>query len=215
MPIRGFPPLETADEDGLLAVGGDLDPESLLLAYQSGIFPWPINEDILAWFAPPVRAVIFLKDLHISRSLQRELNHGRFETNMDTAFHHVIARCAELTNRGDQDSTWIIPEMLEAYTTLYEKGIAHSFEAYFDGELAGGIYGVRVGNFFAAESSFYRRTNASKVAMVALTAYLQQQGITWFDCQVITPFSKSFGATEITRAEFMKLLAEALSPPTS
>jgi leucyl/phenylalanyl-tRNA--protein transferase len=213
MTIIAFPPIETADEDGLLAIGGDLEPESLLLAYKSGIFPWPINEDILAWFAPPVRAVVFLKDLHISRSLKRELKRGCFETTMDTAFHHVISRCAEVTNRGDQDATWIIPEMLEAYTKLYELGIAHSFEAYFDGELAGGIYGVRLGRFFAAESSFYRKTNASKVAMVALTEYLQQEEITWFDCQAITPFSKSFGATEIPRAEFMKLLADALSQP--
>jgi leucyl/phenylalanyl-tRNA--protein transferase len=157
-----------------------------------------------------MRAVVFLEDLRISRSLQRELKRGRFTTKMNTAFHHVISRCSELTNRGDQGSTWIIPEMMEAYTTLFEMGIAHSFETYFDGQLVGGIYGIRVGQFFAAESSFYRRTNASKVAMVALTEFLKQQGITWFDCQVITPFSESFGAVEIPREQFMELLAEAL-----
>lgn len=211
MAIVAFPPLETADEDGLLAVGGDLEPASLMLAYQSGIFPWPINEGLLAWFAPPERAVVFLEDLHISRSLQRELKRNRFTTEVDTAFHHVISQCAELKNRGEQDSTWIIPEMIEAYTTLFEMGIAHSFETYLNGELVGGIYGIQIGRFFAAESSFYRTTNASKVAMVALTQHLQQQGITWFDCQVITPFSESFGAIEIPRPEFMALLAEALS----
>ena len=210
MTIIAFPPLEAADDDGLLAVGGDLKSESLLLAYRSGIFPWPINEGLLAWFAPPMRAVVFVEDLHISRSLQRELKRGRFTTKMNTSFHHVISRCAELTNRGDQGSTWIIPEMMEAYTTLYEMGIAHSFETYFDNQLVGGIYGIRIGQFFAAESSFFRRTNASKVAMVALTEFLKQQGITWFDCQVITPFSESFGAVEISREHFMELLAEAL-----
>jgi leucyl/phenylalanyl-tRNA--protein transferase len=213
MAILEFPPIETADEDGLLAVGGDLEPESLMLAYRSGIFPWPINEGLLAWFAPPERAVVFLEDLHISRSLHRELKRGRFATKIDTAFHHVITRCAEVKNRGEQDSTWIIPEMMEAYTTLYEMGIAHSFESYLGGELVGGMYGIQIGRFFAAESSFYRKTNASKVAMVALADYLQQQGITWFDCQVITPFSESFGAVEIPRSEFMSLLTEAMNTP--
>jgi leucyl/phenylalanyl-tRNA--protein transferase len=208
MTIVAFPPIETADEDGLLAIGGDLEPESLLLAYRSGIFPWPINEGLLAWFAPPKRAVIFLKDLHISRSLQRELKRGRFTTRMDTAFYHVISRCAEIKNRGDQGATWIIPEMLEAYTNLFEMGIAHSFETYFEGELVGGIYGLRIDDFFVAESSFYRRTSASKVAMIALTEYLKREKIPWFDCQAITPFSKSFGAVEIPRDEFMEQLVD-------
>jgi len=210
MTILAFPPLENADEDGLLAIGGDLEPASLLLAYQSGIFPWPVNDGLLAWFSPPTRAVVFLSDLHISRSLHRELKRGRFKTAMDTAFSDVISRCAEVKNRGDQDSTWIIPDMVQAYQTLFEMGIAHSFETYLGNQLVGGIYGVQLGNFFSAESSFYRETNASKVAMVALTQYLKQQGITWFDCQVITPFSESFGATEIPRTQFIELLAKAL-----
>lgn len=210
MTIVAFPPLETADEDGLLAIGGDLEPESLLLGYKSGIFPWPVHAGLLAWFTPPMRAVIFLRDLHISRSLQRELKRDRFTTRKDTAFHEVITRCAEIKNRGDQDSTWIIPQMIEAYTTLHRMGIAHSYETYLHGTLVGGIYGVRIGGFFAAESSFFRETNASKVAMVALATDLKQQGITWFDCQVITPFSKSFGAVEIPRSEFMSLLTKAI-----
>lgn len=211
MPIVAFPPLETADEDGLLAIGGDLEPESLLLAYRSGIFPWPINEEILAWFSPPVRAVVFLNELHISRSLQRELKRGQFETKIDTAFRQVIAQCAEVKNRGDQGSTWIIPEMIEAYTKLHQLGVAHSFETYREGKLVGGIYGIRIGRFFAAESSFYRTTNASKVAMVRLTEWLKLQGISWFDCQAITPFSQSFGAVEIPRPEFIQLLAKAVT----
>ncbi|MFN4894555.1 MAG: leucyl/phenylalanyl-tRNA--protein transferase [Pseudomonadota bacterium] len=211
MAILAFPPLETADEDGLLAIGGDLEPASLLLAYRSGIFPWPINEGLLAWFAPPERAVVFLKDFHISRSLQRELKRGRFTTRVDTAFQQVISCCAEIQNRGEQDSTWIIPEMQEAYIKLHEIGIAHSFEAYLNNHLVGGIYGIQIGRFFAAESSFYRETGASKVAMLTLADYLKQEEIAWFDCQVLTPFSEGFGAVEISRNQYMQLLAEALA----
>ncbi len=215
MAIIAFPPLETADDDGLLAVGGDLEPESLLLAYRSGIFPWPINEELLTWFAPPVRAVVFLKDLHTSRSLQRELKRNRFEIRVNTAFNQVIARCAEVKNRGDQGSTWITPEILEAYIRLHELGIAHSFEAFSGADLVGGVYGIKISRFFAAESSFYRTTNASKVAMIKMIDWLKLQGITWFDCQAITPFSQSFGAVEITRADYMQLLALALKEDTS
>jgi leucyl/phenylalanyl-tRNA--protein transferase len=209
MTIVEFPPVETADDDGLLAFGGDLEPESLLLAYRSGIFPWPINDGILAWFAPPERAVLFLDEFHVSRSLKRALGRARFTTATNQAFVEVINRCAEVTNRGEQGSTWITPAIRQAYTTLFEMGIAHSFETYSEGELVGGLYGVRVGNFFAAESSFYRMTDASKVAMISLAEYLQKEGISWFDCQVLTPFSESFGAREIPRSDFMKLLGEA------
>lgn len=206
MAIIEFPPVDSADEDGLLAVGGDLDLESLLLAYQNGIFPWPINDELLAWFSPPTRAIISVDEFHISRSLERELKRGRFTTKIDSAFHQVITRCAQVINRGEQDGTWITEEIISAYSELHRLGIAHSFESYLDGELVGGIYGVRVNNFFAAESSFYRKANASKVAMVALYEYLKREGIPWFDCQVLTPFSESFGAKEISRDEFLRLL---------
>jgi leucyl/phenylalanyl-tRNA--protein transferase len=206
MPIIEFPPVDSADEDGLLAVGGDLDPESLLLAYQNGIFPWPINDELLAWFSPPIRAIISVDEFHISRSLERELKRGRFTTKVDSAFNQVITRCAQVINRGDQDGTWITDQIISAYSELHKLGIAHSFESYLDGELVGGIYGVRVNNFFAAESSFYRKANASKVAMVALYDYLKREGVPWFDCQVLTPFSESFGAKEISRDEFLRLL---------
>jgi leucyl/phenylalanyl-tRNA--protein transferase len=210
MAIIEFPPVDSADEDGLLAVGGDLEPESLLLAYQNGIFPWPINDELLAWFSPPTRAIISVDEFHISRSLERELKRGRFTTKIDSAFHQVITRCAQVINRGEQDGTWITEEIISAYSELHRLGIAHSFESYLDGELVGGIYGVRVNNFFAAESSFYRKANASKVAMVALYEYLKREGIPWFDCQVLTPFSESFGAKEISRGEFLKLLRGAI-----
>ena len=206
MAIIDFPPVNTADEDGLLAIGGDLEPESLLLAYQNGIFPWPVNDELLAWFSPPIRAIISVDEFHISRSLERELKRGRFSTKIDSAFNQVITCCAQVINRGDQDGTWITDQIISAYSELHKLGIAHSFESYLDGELVGGIYGVRVNKFFAAESSFYRKANASKVAMVALYEYLKREGIPWFDCQVLTPFSESFGAKEISRDEFLRLL---------
>lgn len=211
MSIIEFPPVESADEDGLLAIGGDLEVESLLLAYKSGIFPWPINDGLLAWFSPPERAVLFVDEFHVSRSFKRLINQARFTTKIDSAFKQVISSCAEITNRGDQDGTWIIPDIISAYSRLHELGFAHSFETYLDDKLVGGIYGVRIGDFFAAESSFYREPNASKFAMLNLVEYLKSAGISWFDCQVLTPFSESFGAREIPRAEYIELLNQSLS----
>ena len=210
MAIVEFPDVETADEDGLVAVGGDLEPESIVLAYKSGIFPWPIHERLLAWFAPPQRGVLFLDEFHISRRLREQLKKHPFTTAIDQDFVGVITRCAEVKNRGDQDGTWITSTIIEAYRRLFEMGIAHSFESYRDGQLVGGMYGVQIGGFFAAESSFYRETNASKVAMITLVEYLRSQGINWLDCQVITPFSASFGARAVERKEFMKMLKRAL-----
>jgi leucyl/phenylalanyl-tRNA--protein transferase len=210
MVVVKFPDVETADEDGLVAVGGDVEPESIILAYKSGIFPWPINESLLAWFAPPQRGVLFLDEFHISRRLREQLKKHPFTPAVDRDFVGVITRCAEVKNRGDQDGTWITPAMIEAYSELFEMGVAHSFETYRDDELVGGMYGVEIGGFFVAESSFYRETNASKVAMITLTDYLRAKGITWFDCQVITPFSASFGARPVARQEFMKMLRLAL-----
>jgi leucyl/phenylalanyl-tRNA--protein transferase len=207
MAIVEFPPLETADEDGLLAVGGDLEPESILLAYANGIFPWPLDEKLLAWFAPPERAVLFLEDFHVGRSLKKALRREGFTYSVDTAFSHVISNCAEVKNRGEQGSTWITEELRQAYIKLHSRGFAHSFETYLGDALVGGIYGIQLGRFFAAESSFYRRDNASKAAMIYLVEYLREQGITWFDCQVLTPFSASFGAREIPRSDFMQLLS--------
>jgi leucyl/phenylalanyl-tRNA--protein transferase len=210
MVIQRFPPVEAADEHGLLAVGGDLDAESVILAYRSGIFPWPIDEESLAWFAPPERAVIFLDEFHIPRRLGRSLKSTTFVRKVDHDFEGVIRRCAELTNRGDQDGTWITPEIVNAYTNLFRLGYCHSFETYLNDELVGGMYGIQIGNFFAAESSFFRVPNASKVAMCTMVEYLKRQAISWFDCQVLTPFSESFGAREISRDEYMGLLRGVL-----
>lgn len=210
MAIVKFPALESADEDGLLAVGGDLEVESLLTAYRGGIFPWPVDEHTLLWFAPPERAVIMLDLFHVSRRLARALRKEPFTTTVDQAFREVITRCAEVKNRGEQHGTWITEEIVDAYCELHRQGFCHSVESWRDGELVGGIYGVQIGHYFAAESSFYRATDASKAAMCRLVDYLRSQGITWFDCQVLTPFSSSFGATEVPRAKFMQMLRAAL-----
>jgi leucyl/phenylalanyl-tRNA--protein transferase len=210
MVITRFPPVNRADPDGLLAIGGDLEPMSLVLAYQSGIFPWPVDGETLAWFAPPQRAIILLEEFHIPRRLKRTLAKAPFEHHMDRDFHGVITRCAELSNRGEQDGTWITEDIISAYCELFEHGYCHSFETYLDGKLVGGVYGVQIGSFFAAESSFFRITDASKSAMCFMADHLQRTGVTWFDCQVLTPFSLSFGAKEIDRERYMELLATAL-----
>jgi len=210
MTIKKFPPVETADEDGLLAVGGDLRPESVLLAYRSGIFPWPIDGETLAWFAPPRRGVLFLDEFHAPRRMHRFLKGGTWTRRRDTNFRDVILKCAEPKNRGERNGTWITESMVDAYCELFHQGFCHSFEAYLDDTLVGGLYGIQIGRFFAAESSFYRVSGASKICMCEMATYLRGQGITWLDCQMVTPFSKTFGAREIPRAEYMRLLAGAL-----
>lgn len=210
MVIKRFPPVESADEHGLVAIGGDCEPESILLAYRSGIFPWPVDGATLAWFAPPERAVIFVDEFHVPRRFKRSATARSFILKRDHDFRGVIERCAEVKNRGDQDGTWITPEIVAAYTALFELGYCHSFETYLNDELVGGLYGIQIGRFFAAESSFFRVSDASKAAMCSLVEYLRQQGISWFDCQVLTPFSESFGAREVFREEYMGMLSKAL-----
>jgi leucyl/phenylalanyl-tRNA--protein transferase len=210
MAIQRFPPVEAADEHGLLAIGGDLDADSVLLAYRNGIFPWPLDEDTLAWFAPPDRAVLFLDEFHLPKRLQRSLRSTSFVQKVDHDFEGVIRRCAELENRGEQDGTWITPHIVEAYTKLFRLGYCHCFETYLDDQLVGGMYGIQIGCFFAAESSFFRIPNASKAAMCTMVEYLRSQNIAWFDCQVLTPFSESFGAREIAREDYMTLLRGVL-----
>ncbi len=206
MVVEAFPPVDLADEYGLLCVGGDLEVETLCLAYQSGIFPWPIaGIDQLTWFAPPVRAVLFLKELHISRSLKKYLSASSFTYRIDHDFPGVIAGCAQAKNRKDR-GTWISKEIQDAYSALYRAGYAHSVECYEGGELVGGLYGVSIGGFFAGESMFYRKPNASKAAFIYLVDYLSSRGIDWIDCQVMTPHFKSLGAREILRADYMVLL---------
>lgn len=211
MAIAAFPPVEHADKHGLLAVGGDLEEASLLLAYRSGIFPWPLDGETLAWFAPPFRTVLFLDEFHVAKTLQKERKRTQFSFAFDRNFEHVIRACASMENRGDQSGTWITDEIVQAYCMMQRRGHAHSVECYFENELVGGLYGMAIGGFFAGESMFYRMSNASKLCLVYLVEHLRERGVPWIDCQVMTPLFKSFGAREIPRAEYMRMLPEAIN----
>lgn len=205
-----FPDPEEADPDGLLAIGGDLSPERLLTGYACGIFPWYSENSPILWWSTDPRLVLEPARLHISASLRRVLNSGRFEVTFDQAFDQVIAACAT-TPRPGQNGTWIVPEMLEAYTRLHSLGFAHSAEAWLDGKLVGGIYGVGLGCAFFGESMFHRAPNASKVALVALASRLRQHGYCLIDCQQTTPHMQRFGAVEISRREFLRRLEVAVN----
>ena len=207
-----FPPPDHAEPSGLLAVGGDLSSERLLLAYSLGIFPWYEKPPIL-WFSPDPRMVIEPERLHVARRLRRRLRQGHFQMSLDTAFPRVIRACAEVRRDGDP-GTWITPDMLEAYVALHELGYAHSCEAWRDGELAGGVYGVSLGAAFFAESMFHVATDASKAALTTLVEQLAAWGFSLFDCQLPTPHLASLGATPWPRERFLAALESALRTPT-
>lgn len=213
MVIEAFPPLEQADEDGLLAVGGDLDIESLVLAYRSGIFPWPFSERHLAWFSPPERGVLFFDQLHIPRSLQKIRRDPAWSLSFDTCFDDVIVACASSNHRPGQTGTWITRRMVDGYRAFHRAGYAHSVECWYAGELVGGLYGVVIGRYFAGESMFFIRPNASKLALWFLVEHLKRSGVTWLDCQMVTPLLASFGAKSIPRGTFTQLLEQACKEP--
>jgi leucyl/phenylalanyl-tRNA--protein transferase len=212
--IAAFPPVEQANEYGLIAIGGDLEVPSLLMAYRSGIFPWPMHPEHLTWFAPDPRAVLFFEDLKIPESLKKERRRGWAELKIDQDFEGVIRSCAQGINRGKQRGTWITEQMISAYIDLHKAGHAHSIECYADGNLVGGLYGVCVGRAFAGESMFYRKANASKLCLWFLVEYLSKRGLSWIDCQQLTPLLKSFGAKEISRASYMSLLSKEINKKT-
>jgi leucyl/phenylalanyl-tRNA--protein transferase len=219
MPIAQFPPVEEADDSGLLGIGGDVSVPSLLLAYQSGIFPWPIiDDDVLAWFAPPERSLLFLEEFHIPRSLQKERKKSSFQFTIDRAFDQVIHACSQAENRYDskgrpQNGTWITEEMVAGYQAFHQAGYAHSVECWDGSDLVGGLYGVSVGGMFAGESMFHKKSNASKLALLFLVDFLKEHSVPWIDCQVMTPLFESFGARDISRDAFMRLLKTSLSKP--
>lgn len=212
---REFPPLYTATDFGLLAVGGRLTPDRVLRAYRRGIFPWPIVEggdEILAWFSPDPRAILELDHLYISRRLARRLRSGRFQLTCDQCFSQVMAGCAaprDGDESDDESETWITADMLRVYGELHQQGHAHSVEVWAAGQLVGGIYGIGLGGFFAGESMFHRVRDASKAALVGLVAHLRARGYTLFDIQQATPHSISMGATEIRRTQFVSRLRVA------
>jgi leucyl/phenylalanyl-tRNA--protein transferase len=207
-----FPSPSEAEPTGLLAVGGDLSAERLLLAYRYGIFPW-YDEPPILWFSPDPRMTIRPRSLHVPRRLARTLRQGRFTLTLDQAFPAVIRACAD-TDRGDGLGTWISEEMIDAYCRLHELGFAHSCEAWQEGELVGGIYGVSLGAGFFGESMFHQRRDASKVALVALLRQLAHWGFELFDCQLHTDHLARFGAEEIPRARFLQELELACRMPT-
>ncbi len=198
--------LALEEPNGLIGVGGELSAERLIEAYQKGIFPWYSEGDPVLWYSPNPRMIVTPDKLHISKSLQKTLNRKTFEIKVDHDFRSVIRHC-KTAKRKEQDGTWIDNDMVNAYTDLYEKGVAHSVEVYQDGELAGGLYGVSMGRVFFGESMFSLVPDASKVALVYLTKNMSYQLI---DCQVESPHLKSLGAFNIERSAFINLLKDLL-----
>ena len=208
-----FPDPSLADEVGLIAVGGDLSPRSLLAAYASGIFPWYAKEDPILWWSPDPRFILEFDRFRPGKSLLRTIRRGAYEIRVDTAFEEVIVHCAEKPRPG-QEGTWITAEMREAFILLHRLGFAHSVEAYHEGRLAGGLYGVSLGGVFSGESMFADQPDASKVALARLVDMLASWGFDFIDCQIRTEHLRRLGGREIPREEFLSRLAASLKKPT-
>lgn len=194
--------------DGLIAVDDHMDVDHLLEAYSFGIFPWPQEDLPTLWFSPPERGILQFKNYRPSRKLQKFLRKKPFEISMDRAFKKVITQCQRVP-RPDQEGTWITDKILEGYLEFHEAGYAHSIEAWEDGELVGGLYGVYVAGVFCGESMFHKKDNASKACLHYLVEFLQRQGMEWMDIQMVTPHLESVGAEYITRKQFLKKLEES------
>jgi leucyl/phenylalanyl-tRNA--protein transferase len=205
-----FPDPELADSDGLLAVGGDLSPKRLLRAYDQGVFPWYDKGLPPLWWSPDPRAIIESSDLKVSRTMRREIRKTNVELSFDRSFREVMYQCGQRRANG----TWILNSMLDAYTRLFELGHAHSVEAWHCGELVGGLYGVHRGGLFSAESMFHRKTNASKLVLLACVTVLFEHGVQLFDVQFLTEHLASLGAKEISRHEYLTRVARVRSAPT-
>ncbi len=203
-----FPPVHLAEPDGLLAMGGDLSPERLLLAYRNGIFPW-YESDTILWWCPDPRFILFPDELKINKSIKTLLNRNEFEFTTNKAFAKVIHHCKK-TKRPGQDGTWITDEVEKAYVKLHELGYAHSTEVWKDGELVGGLYGIKLGKVFFGESMFSKVSNASRFAFTSYIQQLKEEGIKLIDCQVYTEYLESMGAKMIERKEFTALLKQLI-----
>ena len=202
-----FPDIELADADGLLAIGGNLLPQTLLKAYKLGIFPWYNEGEPICWYSPDPRFVLFPEKLKISSSMKKVLKSSEFTFSIDKDFSQVIKSC-RLVKRKGEPGTWISDEIEHAYTSLFEKGYAHSAESWYHNELAGGLYGVMIGKVFFGESMFTNQSNASKCAFIKYVQALQKNGIKLIDCQVYTPHLESLGAEFIPRKEFSRLIQQ-------
>ncbi|MEO6723376.1 MAG: leucyl/phenylalanyl-tRNA--protein transferase [Ferruginibacter sp.] len=200
-----FPPVESANKDGLLAMGGDLNPGTLLSAYRSGIFPWYNEGEPILWWSPDPRFVLFPEKIKVSNSMRTVLNNGKFRFTINRAFPEVIQSCKTVT-RKDQQGTWISPAVQKAYINLHELGYAHSAEAWMNGKLAGGLYGIRLGNVFFGESMFSKESNASKFVFIKYVQQLKNENVALIDCQVYTPHLETLGAEMIDRKMFIRLL---------
>ena len=201
-----FPPVTEALEDGLLAIGGDLSTDRLLLAYNSGIFPWFNEDEIPMWWSPDPRFVLFPDELKVSKSMKQVIRRNEFEFKVDTAFREVINNCRAIEREG-QDGTWITDTIVDAYTELHKIGYAHSAETWQNGELVGGLYGIKLGKAFFGESMFSKRSNASKFAFISWVEELKRQGVQLIDCQVYTEHLESLGARMIPRSEFIEIVS--------
>ncbi len=200
-----FPPVDMADEEGLLAIGGDLSSERLLLAYHSAIFPWYNEDEPICWWSPNPRFVLYPAELKVSNSMKTVLQNGKYRFTTNRAFVQVIQNC-KTVSRHAQDGTWISPAMQKAYTTLHELGYAHSAETWQDGELIGGLYGIRLGNIFFGESMFSLKPNASKFAFINYVRQLQKENVQLIDCQLHTNHLETLGARMIPRQQFIEML---------
>lgn len=203
-----FPSADEAMDDGLLAIGGDLSTERLLLAYRSGIFPW-FDDEVPLWWCPDPRFVLFPDELYVSKSMQQLLKRNTFEFRTDTAFESVIGHCQQ-TTRKDQAGTWITNEVQAAYTKLHHLGYAHSAEAWHEGKVVGGLYGIRMGKVFFGESMFSHASNASKFAFIKYVQQLKEEGVELIDCQVYTSHLESLGARMIPRNTFLQKLEQLI-----
>lgn len=200
-----FPPVEMASPEGILAFGGDLQPQRLILAYQSGIFPWYNEGEPIIWYSPSERMVLFPEELHISRSMRTMMRNHEFHLTWNKAFEQVIDQCQK-SPRKDQLGTWITEEMKEAYIRLHQLGFAKSVEVWHKDELVGGLYGIDLGHIFCGESMFSKVSNTSKLAFIHLVQELQKKDYKLIDCQVYNEHLESLGAREISREEFVRLL---------
>ena len=200
-----FPPVSSASIDGMIAIGGDLSVERLLLAYRSGIFPWYNEGEPIVWYSPDPRMVLFPEKLKVSKSMRQLINKKIFKVTFNTHFNEVIANC-KIMNRNDQLGTWITDEMQKAYTKLHDFGVAKSVEVWLDDKLVGGLYGIDLGTIFCGESMFSHVSNASKIAFIYLVEKLKSENYSLIDCQMYTSHLESLGAQEIPRSDFLKYL---------
>jgi len=220
--VRERPPLYLLDEschfpdprrigyEDLVAVGGDFSVTRLIEAYKQGIFPWFIEEELIYWFSPNPRMILYPGHLKISKSLARTIKKGHFDVRINHDFPAVIRKCASVKRKGNQDGTWITQEFIEGFTRLHELGIAHSFECYFEEQLVGGLYGLRIGHAFFGESMFSEMSDASKVALSRLDRFCLDESICFIDCQVATAHLERMGAVEVSREEFYDMVQEAV-----